>query len=309
MELNPVRGQEERSGSAFEYALIEAIGQQIGVAPLENAALERARLKYESSAHRTHLLRCAENAVQYIAQQDKRLNSTEPRTLFLNSSRVAQSAHDVRDIVLQSRLVTIGFSCKVNNQDLRHSRLSTKLDFVREWGINNNGASPAYWKSVDPVFSRLQKLREQRLDWITEYPTLAARRRFVLAPVLDAWALEMDRVAKSDKSTAEKLCRYVLGSKSYWKVISNRHNVLVQNFNLEGDMPGKLLPMPSKVVEIMISDKSSVRERIVVCDGGYSFGFRLHTASSRIENSLKFAVKGLTLPNEIRTVKIPVAKR
>jgi hypothetical protein len=307
--LSIEQGKEERSGSAFEYAFIAALSRRIHVNPIENVALARAKQKYETSTHRNHFLKCAESAVEYIAKIDLRIVNSEPKKLFLNSSRAAQSNHDVRDVVLQGSTHTIGFSCKVNNQDLRHSRLSKSIDFVREWGLDSSGASRAYWKSVEPVFGKLHQLRERGLDWIEEYPSLASRRRHVLAPVLDAWALEIDRVASSDSTVPEKLCRYLLGSKSYWKVISNRGNVLVQNFNLEGDMPGKTLAMPSKFLGISIREKSSVRERVVAFGGEYSFGFRLHTASSHIENSLKFAVKGLTLPGEIKTVKIPIRDR
>jgi hypothetical protein len=302
-------GKEEWSGSAFEYALFAAIARRIRVTPLEDEALERARKKYEGSSQRSHLLRCAERAVQYLLRADKRLESKEPKTLSLNSSRAAQSQHDVRDIVLEGNSATIGFSCKVNNQDLRHSRLARKLDFIKEWDLDENGASPAYWKGVSPVFDRLHELRERGLDWVDEYPTLATRRRLVLAPVLDAWESEMRRVVNVDSSVPERLCRYLLGSKSYWKVVSGRRAVLVQKFNLEGDMPGEKLTMPGSILGISIRDTSSVRERIVTCDEGYAFGFRLHTASSHIESSLKFAVKGLKLPLEISTEKFPIKGR
>ena len=309
MGLTLEPGKEERSGSAFEYALFAALARRIRVTSLENEALERARKKYEGSVQRSHLLRCAESAVKYLLSTDQRLVTREPKKLFLNSSWAAQSQHDVRDVVLQGHSATIGFSCKVNNQDLRHSRLARELDFVKEWGLDKNGASSAYWKGVRPVFDRLHELRERGLDWVDEYPTLATRRRLVLAPVLDAWESEMRRVVNADSSVPERLCRYLLGSKSYWKVVSGRRAVLVQKFNLEGDMPGEKLTMPGSILGISIRDTSSVRERIVTCDEGYAFSFRLHTASSHIENSLKFAVKGLKLPREINTEKIPIKGR
>ena len=313
-------GSEERSGTAFEYALAMSLQESTSAKIVTGNALDRTQDKYSQLApgKRNQLTRCADRAAAYLITVDKRLASNADMSIEFNSSRNAQAHHDVRDIIVHSGRFTIGISCKVNNLDLRHSRLSGAVDFVKEWGLKNTGASPAYWQGITPIFHKLSQMRSQGLRWDDVYPGDSKQRNLnklngVVAPVLDAWERELVRLIAADNSLAPKLTRYLLGSKSYWKVVarvpqleSRSSTVNVQRFNLEGDMPGQALVMPSKVIGCAIKVGSSSRERLVTCDNNFTFGFRLHTAESDVVPSLKFAVKGRRLPEELGGMSLKV---
>lgn len=309
-------GSEERSGTAFEYALAVAVEKGTSARIMAGPALNRTKEKFTQlpPSKQKQLNRCADQAATYLISVDKRLASKKDMAILFNSSREAQTHHDVRDIIIESSSFTVGISCKVNNLDLRHSRLSGTVDFVKEWGLKGTGASPTYWQGVEPIFHKLREMKAQRLRWDDVYPGDLKQRNLkkldaIVAPVLDAWEDELISLIGTERALAAKLTRYLLGSKSYWKVVakvpileSTRSKVNVQSFNLEGDMPGDPLRMPSKILRCAIKPGSAARERLVTCDNEYVFGFRLHTAESDVVPSLKFAVKGRQLPFGINSV-------
>lgn len=313
-------GSEERSGTAFEFALALSIQESTSAKIVAGKALDRTKEKLAQLApgKRNQLMRCADRAAAYLISADKRLASKTDMTIEFNSSHNAQTNHDVRDIIVQSETFSVGISCKVNNLDLRHSRLSGTVDFVKEWGLRNTGASPSYWEGISPIFHKLNEMRSQRLRWDDVYPGDAKQRNLkkldgVVAPVLDAWEQEIARLIAADGSIAPKLTRYLLGSKSYWKVVarvpqndSGFAAVNIQRFNLEGDMPGERLALPSRVIGIAIKAGSPSRERLITCDKDFSFGFRLHTAESDVVPSLKFAVKARRFPEVLGSVGLKV---
>ena len=315
MNRTQVAGSEERSGSAFEYAVAISLQKHTpATLLLDNAAL-RSKEKYLqlTTERQKRLSACAEKSALYLATVDERLVKTKGLQIRFNSSHNAKAHHDVRDLLVASGNVVIGISCKVNNEDLRHSRLSGTSDFVQEWGLSDSGASTAYWRGVKPVFSHLKELKSNGLKWDQVYPGDSSQRNErklaeIVAPVLDEWEKEMSTLISMEKNLATNLCRYLLGSKSYWKVIAktpitpsqaSRDTITIQRFDLEGDMPGAKLVMPKKILGIHVQPRSRARERIVTCDQSYSFGFRLHTAESQVVSSLKFAVKGRGLPAAI----------
>ena len=313
-------GSEERSGTAFEYALAASIQNRTSARILAGPALDRTKEKYSQlpANKQNQLARCADRAAVYLVKADDRLASTKSMIISFNSSHNAQKHHDVRDIIVESTTFTIGISCKVNNSDLRHSRLSGTADFVKEWGLRGTGASPAYWQGVAPIFHKLSEMKAKGLRWDDVYPGDLKDRNLkklngVVAPILDAWEDEVMRLIEKERDLAPRLARYLLGSKSYWKVIakvptlqSASSNVNVQRFNLEGDMRGAPVTLPSKVLRCEIRAGSPARERLIVCNNSFTFGFRLHTAESNVVSSLKFAVKGRRLPVDMNSVQIKV---
>lgn len=313
-------GSEERSGTAFEYALAVSLEKTTSAKIASSPTIDRTKEKFSQlpSDKRSQITKCADRAAVYLLEVDSRLTSDTPMTIGFNSSRNAQVNHDVRDLIVESSAFTIGISCKVNNSDLRHSRLSGTADFVREWGLASSGASRIYWEGVKPVFYQLRQMSSKGLRWDDVYPgdsKLRNQKKMsgVVAPVLDCWEQELLLLIEKEQELAPRLTRYLLGSKSYWKVVarvpssaSARSSVSVQRFNLEGDMPGKLLAMPSKVLGCAIKIGSPARERIVTCDNDFTFGFRLHTAESEVIPSLKFAVKGRRFPSELDSVKLRI---
>ena len=72
---------------------------------------------------------------------------------------------DVRDIIIirKEEKWEIGLSIKHNHEAIKHSRLSHRLDFGKEWF--EIPCSDSYWKSVRPIFDKLKEEKGKNAKW------------------------------------------------------------------------------------------------------------------------------------------------
>lgn len=210
----------------------------------------------------------------------------------------AGQAGDVRDVVLFSPVRSLGISCKTNHDAFKHSRLSDSIDFVRDWGLHPDGCSSTYWNDVKPVFLRLREIRAVS-DGKALFSSQPDVPQDFYWPVLRAFEKELTRLASMDaQSSAEavsQLVRYVVGRKDFYKVICLKDSVVIQAFNFGGSLKAPVGKLPDRLLSIDKFDggKFSVNVRM---NRGYQFNFRIHNASSRVEPSLKFDVRAVSLP-------------
>jgi hypothetical protein len=131
----------------------------------------------------------------------------------------------------------------------------------------------------------------------------------IYQPLLTAFAEELQRLTTSGSPTAHSaaaaLVEYVVGRFDFYKVIGQRNQVTLQAFNFGGSLNGKKTRMPTVLVRID-SLSGGQASRTVYFDHGYTFNFRIHNASSRIEPSLKFDIQAVSLPPSLYTHNIPL---
>lgn len=309
-------------GKAFEYACIDAlykrytIGQAVVVK--ESPQMRTARAYYEKLAEQQQmdLLAAAAAAVRIIEQLEPQLKNPGfniPLLLTLQTD-ARGIAGDVRDVlcIRESNSWQIGLSCKHNHHAVKHSRLSDKIDFGKEWFEKN--CSQTYFNEVIPLFTELRKLRDEGKEkgipvlW-NDIPNKFEQ---YYVPVLQSFMDELNRLDKQYTGEIPKLLiQYLIGRYDFYKVITDdRHrSTRVEAVNIEGtlnrsaDNIGTLvkiptLKLPSKFYHIGFKDNSKNTIE-VVCDEGWTVSMRLHNASSKVEPSLKFDVNLLSLPASI----------
>lgn len=211
---------------------------------------------------------------------------------------------DVRDVVwsIPSQDREIGISCKHNSEAVKHSRLSKRIDFGQEW--MGEACSDDYWDNVNPIFDMLNSQRGNLWD------TFNNKEDAVYVPLLNAFASEVQRICNNNSQAPTRLIEYLLGSKDFYKIISkdsgkithlevyNLHKTLGQkiwgvNPKVKITAPGlpdQLLNIDFKK-DISQPNNKSKTTVIAAFNNGWSLSFRIHNASSRIENSLKFDIK------------------
>lgn len=136
----------------------------------------------------------------------------------------------------------------------------------------------------------------------------------VYIPLLNAFMNEIKRNADKHPDLPKKLVEYLLGEFDFYKVISidNKKITQIQSYNLRGTLnkaskkekPKTIIPiakLPTRIVNIGFKPESSNTIELYM-DEGWQFSFRIHNASTYVENSLKFDIQIVGMPASIISI-------
>ena len=323
-------GIQTKYGKAFEYAcvisLYDDLSQKQGVSIEESPQLTSAKNDYLSIENETKeaLLKAANAAIRVIKRLEPQLwspNGNEPLFLSIQPDSAGIKG-DVRDVlcIRNQNGWEIGLSCKHNHHAVKHSRLSATIDFGKEW--LNVPCSDEYFSNVVPLFEELKEYRNSSKangkPMLWEEVGDKAERYYI--PILQAFMNELKRIdSESNENIPETLIRYLLGRYDFYKVITNDKNrtTRVEAINLSGTLnlnsgndksitKVPILRMPSKFYHIDFKNGSKNTIE-VVCDEGWQISMRIHSASSKVEPSLKFDVQLISFPSSVYTQTEPWA--
>ena len=281
--------------------------------------MQTAQKLYEEISGDMKLLldAAARAAVRIIMRLEPQLiepNKNEPLILSLQADSAGIKG-DVRDVlcIRNQNGWEIGLSCKHNHHAVKHSRLSDTIDFGKEWlGVP---CSKEYFDRVVPLFMELREIRDKSKE--VGKPALwsevenKAEKYYI--PVLQAFMDELLKITSENDGVPEKLVRYLLGRYDFYKVITDDRNktTRVEAINIEGCLNQQsgtikpiakvpLLKMPKQFYHIGFKPGSDNTIE-VVCDEGWQISMRIHSASSKVEPSLKFDVNLISLPSSVHT--------
>ena len=308
-----VSGTQVDNGKAFEYAVAMELSASLSIPVTETPEFLNCRASFErvSLDLKKRFPIAAKLAVSHILSKEaQKIVQLSPQRISVAGDAEGQKG-DVRDVIVRGTNGEIGISCKTNHDAFKHSRLSHRINFVKTWGLDENGCSSTYWEKVRPLFAELGQIREdsgRKALWASES---GVPERFYW-PVLDAFEAEVLRLTGPDAPSAQevskRLISYIIGNKDFYKVICRPDRVEIQGFNLNGSLSVSKTRFPDHVLGIDRLDGGQY-SKTVRFNRGYTFNFRIHTASSRVEPSLKFDVKAIALPpSEIYTNHISIGK-
>ena len=292
------------NGKAFEWATAERLSSLTGALVKKSQASEYARSCFEalSPEIRVEMSKAAQSAVEHIYQLEH-LESVEINgDIEIAEDKKGQSG-DVRDVILPTIKGAIGISCKNNHDAFKHSRLSGTIDFVSKWGLAKSGCTDIYWNDIHEVFVELDGIQKKSNGHAT-WKELADVHSSIYKPLMDAFSNEIIRQSDISPLVSMELCegmvRYLIGNQDFYKVIRRKSKkvVEIQGFNLSGTLSCSKCKLPSKVVDIESVSNSTIN---IFMDKGYSFSFRIHSAKSTVESSLKLDIRAIGLPQGIYT--------
>lgn len=301
-------------GKAYEYAAALAFLQLVSparaVSLTENSSMKIARDRFEkdiSQSDRKEMLASATSGVEVILKMEPRIleYGNDTLELLIQSDDVARSG-DIRDVLVIRRNLAweIGVSVKHNHAALKHSRLSAKLDFAHLWF--NLSTSTEYFSTIAPIFTSLQHMKEKGIAW----KSVENKQQVVYLPVLEAFMKELKRLySKHGSAVTQGLIQYLLGSNGadYYKLIHYNNRITrVIPFNLFGLLnqssavsdPEMTIPsmlLPTKIIDISLKPNSQTTVNLTM-DHGWAISFRIHSASTLVEPSLKFDVQLIGQP-------------
>jgi len=310
------------NGKAFEYAcliaLYETLCKEQAVVIEDTIPLYTAKKHYEQMdlVLKQKLDKAAAAAIRVIIPLEPQLkypSFNSPLYLTLQTDAQGQQG-DVRDVLCLRRQNSweIGLSCKHNHDAVKHSRLSDKIDFGKDWF--NIPCSKEYFDVIIPLFSELRTMRDisKKSKSTALWSDVSDKEEKYYVPILQAFMDELRRLDIEHPNTIPKLLiHYLIGKNDFYKVITDdaKQYTRVEAININGTLNrsaegrGSLakvdkLKLPTRFYHVGFKPNSKNTIE-VVCDEGWTVSMRIHNASSKIEPSLKFDVKLISLPSTI----------
>ena len=304
-------------GRAYEFAWINALNHSLSklrrTAIVSNSSLEANRRAWDAmpTEMKSILTASAEAVVDTIFELEPRMTENDNDIILLEPQKDgAGIVGDVRDIVIKRNDIhwEIGLSIKHNHEAIKHSRLSHKLDFGKEWF--DIPCSDHYWRDITPIFDRLRAAQKNETGW----PEIADKEDTVYAPLLQAFIDEVTRAYTVDPTMPRKMVEYLIGTNDYYKVVSrdDRRLTLIHSFNVHGTLnqPSKvkvsaisvpIVQLPTELVALRFKTGSKNTIEMYL-NNGWELSFRIHNASSKVEPSLKFDIQFMGMPSTIITI-------
>ncbi len=302
-------------GRAYEYAWCLALEQKLSVfkkviVDKQNGfnACYRAYESLEKSLQERYL-ESTKQGVLLLLDCEPLLSeviesSQNEITLSLQKDKLGEIG-DIRDILIYFDRFCIGLSIKHNHDAVKHSRLSKDLDFGKKWlGV---GVSQNYKDTIKPLFERLENAKKEGMLW-RDFPN---KEQEIYAPLLQAFKKEVLRIDENKKNKVpQKMVEYLLGKYDFYKAIllEREQKTKLEAYHFNNTLnrsvknkPKKIIPLsklPTRMIYFDFKPKSFNTLELVLNEG-WSFSLRIHNASSRVEPSLKFDIKLLSIPVSI----------
>jgi len=304
-------------GKAFEYACLVSLYNQLIATQQEvvienNNAYHTAKNCFNIIENQQNLLLGAEAAVRIILRLEPQLeNPLNNKPLYLSIQADARGmVGDVRDLlcIRQQNQWEIGISCKHNHSAVKHSRLSSTIDFGDRWF--NIPCSQSYFNAINPLFDELNDMTAKGMLW----RNIRNKEDRFYVPLLMAFVAELQNLdIANPRQIPARLITYLLGINDFYKVIAidNRRVTQIQAFSMYGTLnrpagrnrPQVRIPqlqMPNIFHDISFKPRSK-NTIIITCDHGWAISMRIHNARTKVEPSLKFDVKLVGIPPGLYT--------
>ena len=305
-------------GRAYEYAWIKTLYKALceirKTKIVDNSSLhanEKAWMLMDEQLQQ-RFLTSAEAAIDTVFEMEPRLSEKDNDELTLVFQKDGAGVKgDVRDIVIRREDIKweIGLSIKHNHDAVKHSRLSHKLDFGKEWF--DMPCSDEYWNDVSPIFNMLKNEKENGSRW----SEIVEKDENVYVPLLQAFMDEVNRAYKEDKNMSRKMIEYLIGIEDYYKIVSrdSKRLTLIHTFNMHNTLNKSsknkisaitvpVVELPTRLVALEFKPGSSNTVEMFL-DNGWQLSFRIHNASKKVEPSLKFDVKFIGMPTSVLNIE------
>ena len=309
--------QSNNQGRAYEYICLLTLNEEINKIRkseiIKNSAFIAAQnaWNYVDLSFKSILKESAKAVVATIFDMEPMIieESDDTLTLKIQTDNEGKEG-DVRDILISRSDVSweIGLSIKHNHFAVKHSRIGRSLDFGKKWfGVP---CSKNYWNNIKSIFDYLAEQITQNKNW----NELATKNTDVYIPLLNAFMNEIKESTKQNPSVPQKMVEYLLGEFDFYKVISidSKRITQIQSYNLHGNLnkstktitPKIKIPvvmLPTRIVSFEFKPNSSNTVELYM-DGGWQFNFRIHNASTKVEQSLKFDIQIIGMPTTIVSI-------
>jgi len=291
------------TGKAFEYSILEQVvnifnEKSINIEIIENTSYTIAKGFFDdfTEVEQNKYTLASIAGLHYIFESENQIFTYNDVKICIQDDSQGILG-DVRDVVLKSETAgyEIGFSAKNNHKALKHSRLSKRLDFGDKW--LNHPCSIEYFDEICPIFNMLTAKKRDGIAW----SDIDAKGANVYVPILEAFKRELQRLIDTYDDVPELFIRYIIGKQDFFKIIKQNRSqstqLMVFNFdNTIINFEQTLLPTEITSIEFKENSDTTI---IVTLNNDWKISFRIHSASTLVEASLKFDVTLISEPTNI----------
>lgn len=306
---------QSEAGKAFEFAILQQSSEylsgrhHVNVQKDNSFNIAERCFNLFKTKEKENYQKAAIVAIKHITELEPRLINPISERDILTLQIVPDSegiGGDVRDVLFirSSQEWEIGISAKNNHKAIKHSRLSDRINFGKEWlDLNCN---EIYFNSIHPIFSELRQIKTSGELW----RNLNEKQSRFYIPILEAFCVELKRLDRENPTIVPaRLLSYLIGNKDFYKVIKRRNKTEIYGFHLHGSLnkaSNKLKPkfkvpslkLPKRIIELTF--KAHSKDTVILtCDEGWQISFRIHNASSEVEPSLKFDINLIGQPQTL----------
>ncbi|MCL2522943.1 MAG: HaeIII family restriction endonuclease [Erysipelotrichales bacterium] len=303
-----------KNGKAYEFALLKVFNERVKYSKIiEDSSFKVAQSNFYSLEEKQQInfLKSAETAFEIIIDFEPNLiddlSSKDFLLLSLQDDTKGKEG-DVRDLLITRKDISweIGISAKNNHFAVKHSRLSSTLNFGREWyGIP---CSEEYWNKIEPIFEYTDEQKSKNLSWKELGDDKVDR---VYSPLLKAFIGEIKWAYSNDPHMVTRMVEYLVGKFDFYKSISidKKRETHILAVNIKGELnkksrvnsPIKKLNkaiLPTELIDIRLKPNNDTTVEMYF-NNGWQFSFRIHNAKTKVENSLKFDIQPISYPSPI----------
>ena len=289
-------------GLAYEYALARAFDSKLECGITMNPSLSVAKNAYNiiEDNFKDVIDISADDVSAFLIRHDGRFNN--PHSINLQASHKGRMG-DVRDIVILCRDGEIGISAKHNHYAIKHPRLSNSIDFGELWG--NHPVSNQYWRSIKLVFDDLSEKQKRNM----RFSQISNKAGVIYLPILTAFEDELNRLCSDyGREFIGKFFQYLIGRHDFYKAICDKSNRIsvIESIYINGSLAwGTKWRIPERI-ESITRIRNSQSTLLVTFEGGWQVKFRLHSAKSLVEPSLKFDISFVGMASRVSRNEISI---
>ncbi|MEH7590420.1 HaeIII family restriction endonuclease [Priestia megaterium] len=293
-------------GYGFEYTTIKQasylLNGNIGL-ETQDWIDKTGLVKYSmlTTDEREGMERAANRIIAFLLEYEPWLKD-EPITV--EHVKATGGATDVSDIRLSSSHKSIGISLKSNHDAVKHPRVSPTIDIAQNWlGISTDNE---YMIGATEIFQHFNEYSQ--LNNYTKFKELSKveRDEMLYKPISKVFADLLIRSfnSKDGEVAVRHILPYLIGDRDFYKAKADfrRNELTVAAFDFNGTLgTRKRIHVPTRCLEVRVEkgQRDGMHNYISLnFDRGWEVKMRLHTASTKIENSLKWDVQFVGIPQD-----------
>lgn len=178
--------------------------------------------------------------------------------------------------------------------------VSSGFDFGKKW--YDHPCSDEYWSTVRPIYKKLYSCKSEGKKR-SDLPDIKSK---IYMPLLKAFIDEIYRAYETDKNLPKKIVEYLISTDDCFKTAGRDNNRLTvirtvdikETLNRHDQLKNSedpIVELPTKLIDLSFRENHENTVEMIL-NNGWNLSFRIHDASAKEEQGLKFDMQFVGMP-------------